>query len=145
MYTVGGAISGVIFGKLYEKVKKYMITIAFIGGAIGVALIVFGNSVLMMTLGTTITRIFYLLTMPLTIMLLGMYAPPSLGGMAVSIMMAVMKAFAFASTYWISFIGNVTGDVFLAPLKATIIGFAALGVIFLFVNPYLKEKAVESK
>ena len=89
MYTVGGAISGVLFGKLYEKVKKHMITIAFIGGAIGVALIVFGNSVFMMTLGTTITGIFYLLTMPLTIMLLGMYAPPSLGGMAVSIMMAV--------------------------------------------------------
>lgn len=145
MYTVGGAISGVLFGKVYEKLQKFIITIAFLGGAAGIALIIFGNSVFMMTAGTTITGIFYMLTMPLTIMLLGMYAPPSLGGMAVSIMMAVMNAFAFVSTYWISFVGNMTGDVFLAPLKAAIIGFIAIGVIFLFINPFPKQKAVEAK
>lgn len=142
MYTVGGAISGVIFGKCYQVLKRFIIPLSFIGGAVGVALIVYGGNVMMITAGTTITGIFYMLSMPTVMMLLGMYAPPSVVALSISIMMAVMNAFAFISTYWIGLIGKLSGDVFIMPIKVTMIGFVILALIFLVVNPFPKKEAV---
>lgn len=140
MYTVGGAVSGILFGKLYEKTKRFIIPFMFVGGALGVGIIILGNSLLMVTAGVFIVGLTYLMSMPFTAMLLGMYAPPTQSAMAMSVMMAVMNAFAFISTYWIGLTGSITGDIFMGPLYATVIGFIAIGVIFLFVNPYPKGK-----
>lgn len=140
MYTVGGAVSGILFGKLYEKINKLIIPFMFVGGALGVAIIILGNNLFMVTVGVFIVGLTYLMSLPFTAMLLGMYASPSQSAMAMSIMMAVMNAFAFISTYWIGFTGSLTGDIFMGPLYATVIGFIAIGVIFVFVNPYPKEK-----
>ena len=140
MYTVGGAVSGILFGKLYEKTKRFIIPFMFVGGALGVGIIILGNSLLIVTAGVFIVGLTYLMSMPFTAMLLGMYAPPSQSAMAMSVMMAVMNAFAFISTYWIGLTGSLTGDIFMGPLFATVIGFIAIGVIFLFVNPYPKGK-----
>lgn len=140
MYTVGGAVSGILFGKLYEKTKRFIIPFMFVGGALGVGIIILGNSLLMVTAGVFIVGLTYLMSMPFTAMLLGMYAPPSQSAMAMSVMMAVMNAFAFISTYWIGLTGSLTGDIFMGPLYATVIGFISIGVIFLFVNPYPKGK-----
>jgi MFS family permease len=142
MYTVGGAISGILFGKLYEKIQRLIIPFMFVGGALGIAIILLGNSLLMVTIGVFIVGLTYLMNMPFTAMLLGMYASPSQSAMAMSILMAVMNAFAFISTYWIGLIGSITGDIYLGPLYATLIGFIAIGVLFIFINPYPKEKAV---
>lgn len=140
MYTVGGAVSGILFGKLYEKTKRFIIPFMFVGGALGVGIIILGNSLLMVTAGVFIVGLTYLMSMPFTAMLLGMYAPPTQSAMAMSVMMAVMNAFAFISTYWIGLTGSLTGDIFMGPLYATVIGFISIGVIFLFVNPYPKGK-----
>ena len=140
MYTVGGAVSGILFGKLYEKTKRFIIPFMFVGGALGVGIIILGNSLLIVTAGVFIVGLTYLMSMPFTAMLLGMYAPPTQSAMAMSVMMAVMNAFAFISTYWIGLTGSLTGDIFMGPLYATVIGFISIGVIFLFVNPYPKGK-----
>lgn len=142
MYTVGGAISGIIFGKCYQILKRFVIPLAFLGSAVGVALIVYGNSVMMITAGTTVTGIFYMLLMPTSMMLIGMYAPASAEALSVSIMMAVMNVFAFISTYWIGLIGKLSGDVYIMPVKVAMISFAILTLIFLIVNPFSKKKAI---
>ena len=141
MYTVGGAISGILFGKLYEKIKRLIIPFMFVGGALGIGIIILGSNLLMVTIGVFIVGLTYLMSMPFTAMLLGMYAHPSQSAMAMSILMAIMNAFAFISTYWIGFTGSITGDVYMGPLYATFIGFIVIGVLFIFVNPYPKEKA----
>jgi MFS family permease len=113
----------------------------FVGGALGIGIIILGSNLLMVTIGVFIVGLTYLMSMPFTAMLLGMYAHPSQSAMAMSILMAIMNAFAFISTYWIGFTGSITGDVYMGPLYATFIGFIVIGVLFIFVNPYPKEKA----
>ncbi|MBF7097793.1 MFS transporter [Alkalibacter mobilis] len=136
MYTVGGALAGAVFGKLYAKVRRFIIPAGLIGGAAGIAMIVYANSAMMMIGGTLVAGLFFMLTMPAAAMLIGMKVKPSQIAMGMSIMMAVMNIFAFLSTYWIGFVGNVTGDVFLGPLKIAVVAYLALGVVFLFYNPF---------
>lgn len=143
MYTVGGAISGTLFGKVYQMLGRFILPLAFFGGAAGIALVVYGNSALMMTLGTFVTGLFFMLSMPAVMMLIGMYTPPSTMAMAISINMAFMNVFAFISTYWISLIGNITGDVFIAPIKVAVIGFIIFGAFLVVVNVFPKQQAVQ--
>ncbi|MFZ7119555.1 MAG: MFS transporter [Eubacteriaceae bacterium] len=143
MYTVGGAISGALFGKAYQILKRFILPVAFIGGAVGIAIIIYANSAVMMIVGTTITGLFYMLAMPAVMMLLGMYAPPSTMAMSISIMMAVMNVFAFLSTYWIGFIGSLTGDVYIMPVKFAMFGFLIAAGLLLVINPFPKVETAQ--
>ncbi|MFZ7121332.1 MAG: MFS transporter [Eubacteriaceae bacterium] len=139
MFTVGGAISGTLFGKAYQKLGRFILPVAFIGAAVGIALVAYGNSALVLTLGTFTVGLFFMLSMPAIMMLIGMYTPPSTMAMAISLMMAIMNAFAFCSTYWIGLVGSITGDVFLMPIKIAVVAFAIFGALLIFVNVFPKE------
>lgn len=145
MYTVGGAISGTLFGKAYQMLNRFIIPVAFFGGAAGIAIVVYGTSALMMTVGTFVTGLFFMLSMPAVMMLIGMYTPPSTNAMAISIMMAIMNVFAFISTYYISLVGSITGDLYIMPIKIAVFGFAAFGIFLTVVNIFPKSQAVEKE
>lgn len=139
MYTVGGAVSGVLFGKVYKVLRKFVIPVAFIGTAFGLSCVVFGKSLAVITIGTTLSGLFYMLLMLMIIMLIGMYSPASANAMSISIMMAVMSAFTFIATYWIGLIGAVSGDVYIMPIKVAIIAYIIMAVALLVINPFPKS------
>ncbi|HCX64765.1 MAG TPA: MFS transporter [Eubacteriaceae bacterium] len=142
MYTVGGALAGAIFGSVYKYVpKRFIIPLALFGGAAGLAIIIYSNSFFTITLGVFIVGLFYMTSLPAVAMMIGMYSPPSANAMSMSILMAVMNAFAFVSTYWIGFITDMTGDPFIMPLVFAAVGFAIIGVLALFVNPFKEDPA----
>lgn len=74
--------------------------------------------------------------MPSVFTIVGMTASPQSVPMCASIILAVMNAFAFVSTYWIALIGGITGDAVGGPMFAAMIIAAVGGVIFLFVDPF---------
>lgn len=131
MFTVGGMFAGTIFGKLYQVVNRFTITVGLVITAIGMALVYYANSLLILTIGSTGVGIGFGLVMPAVMMILGMIVPPHAFAIASGILMAVMNAFAFLSTYYIELVARVTGaPAVRSPIFVALCAYAAAAVIY---------------
>lgn len=143
MFTVGGMVAGSIFGKLHQIVQRFTISVGLTITALGMALVYYANSLLTLTVGTTGVGIGFGLVMPAVMMILGTIVPPHAFAIASGILMAVMNAFAFLSTYYIEFIARVTGEPAIkSPIFIALCAYVAAVVIYTLAN--LKSPAKPS-
>ncbi|MEG1619711.1 MAG: MFS transporter [Eubacterium sp.] len=139
-FTVGGMVAGVIFGKVFKLTGRFVFAIGLFLMAVGYAMLLFVPNVIMIIIGAAVVGVGFSTLMPAVMMLLGMICPPEVVAISTSILLAIMNLFAFISTYWIQMIANITGDPIVMPMYVGM-GIAAIGgIIFLFVNPFPKEK-----
>lgn len=143
LFTVGGMIGGAIFGKVFKVTKRYVISVGCAFFAVGVALVIIGQNVVVMIAGTTLMGIGFSTIMPSIFMIIGMIVSPSQSAFAISLATAIGNFAGFLSTYWILGIKFITGDGIYIPIIIEAIIFVAATIIFLFVNPIPKPKEVE--
>lgn len=145
LYTVGGAIGGAFFGKIYQMSKKYIGVILFGIVAIGQAIVLYGNSITVIAIGTMIYGIGFFSIIPMFMMFTGIVSEKSSIAMSTSLIVASLQVGVFLSSYWISFIGKIYGDVLIGPYYVAFIVFGICSLIFLFIDPRpkAKEKAKE--
>jgi len=139
-YTIGGMLAGVAFGKLYKVSGRYIIATAAITMAIGLAIVLYGPNIVLVTIGVTLAGFAFSILMPAVMMIIGMVVNPESFAVASSVLIAVMNLLAFLSTYWIGLIGNITGDAVVAPISVGMIIFAVAGITFIFLNPIPKQE-----
>ncbi|WKY44202.1 MFS transporter [Eubacteriaceae bacterium ES2] len=140
-FTVGGMIAGAIFSTVFKVAKRFTIAVALLTLALGFVLVLYTGSFILVTIGTALVGVGFSLLMPAVFMIVGMLADPPSIPICSSVVLAVMNAFAFVSTYWIQMIGNITGDPLVMPMVVGMIMAAVAGVIFLFVDPFPKMDA----
>ncbi|HZK25301.1 MAG TPA: MFS transporter [Oscillospiraceae bacterium] len=143
MFTVGGMLAGSIFGKLHQLVNRFTISVGLLITALGMALVYYANSLLVLTIGSTGVGIGFGLVMPAVMMVLGMIVPPHAFAIASGILMAVMNAFAFLSTYYLEFIARITGaPAIKSPIFIAFCAYVAAAVIYTLAR--LKAPAAPS-
>ncbi|MCR4435925.1 MAG: MFS transporter [Clostridiales bacterium] len=86
MYTVGGLVSGLVFGKIFQKAGRFTLPIAFSIACIGVVLLIVGNSLALLVVGNTLAGFGISLSMPAIQMIAGRMMPPHAAPKAFSIM-----------------------------------------------------------
>lgn len=143
LFTVGGMIGGAIFGKVFKIAKRYVISVGVGLMASGIILVVIGQNVVVMILGTTLMGIGFSIIMPSLFIIIGMIVSPTQNAFAISLLTAISNFAGFISTYWIYAIKNITGDGIYIPIIIEAIIFVVATIIFLFVNPIPKSRKVE--
>ncbi|WP_243124354.1 MFS transporter [Clostridium sp. AWRP] len=104
MFSIGGMFTGAIFGKLYHIAVKYTIVVGTVLHAIGFVILIYGNSVFMFTVATTIVGMGFGLVVPAVIMYVGMPVPQSAQPFAISIALAFMSIGGFVSSFFFAFV-----------------------------------------
>lgn len=142
-FTVGGMIGGAVFASVFKFAKRFTVGIGLLFMAVAYLFVLYTGNVALITIGAAFEGIGFSILMPSVFTIVGMTASPQSVPMCASVILAVMNAFAFVSTYWIALIGGITGDAVGGPMFAAMIIAAVGGVIFLFVNPFPQTPKAE--
>lgn len=104
MFTVGGMISGMIFGKVYRATARFTFILGLLIHAVGYIFLIYGNSLMLLTVGATIVGIGFGFVMPAVTMSAGMLVPPYASPFAISLIIGFMSIGGFCSGFIFAFI-----------------------------------------
>ncbi len=140
LYTVAGALAGLLFGWLLKYTKRVTIGIAFVIMALGAYLIwMESSSYIFPTLGCVCLGFGFSTLMPALYNWAGRVTPTSTVAVANSIMQAVTYICSFLSTYWLIGFAFITGDRVYTPILFEVCVFVVFAVIFFIYSPF-KDK-----
>ncbi|SFB01914.1 Major Facilitator Superfamily protein [Acetitomaculum ruminis DSM 5522] len=137
VYTVGGCISGLIFGKIYGVVKRFSVSLGLAICVVGICVAYFGANVATIGAGMFLDGFGFSIMFPALIAFVGMLTPPSTQAFGISIVTAFMNLSSFFSAYYLVVIEHFSG-------KDNVIGssyfwaMAILGILavfYIFYNP----------
>ncbi|MFZ7120992.1 MAG: hypothetical protein ACOWWH_08600, partial [Eubacteriaceae bacterium] len=111
LLTVGGMVGNTFFGKVYQNLGKFMITFDLVVAIIELIIVYYANSIMYIYIGTTIVGIGFMLIIPTLMMDVGKIAPPAGIPLASGFIIAFMNIGSFLSTYYISFVGKISGNM----------------------------------
>ncbi|WP_139264214.1 MFS transporter [Clostridium magnum] len=135
MFTVGGMVSGAIFGKVFHIVKRLTFGIGLIIHVVGYIFLIYGNSLTAFTIGSTIVGIGFMLSFTAVIMFVGMLVTPSGTTFAISIVMAFMSIGGFISGFFFSFIESIFKITYMRfPFVLGVICLSISGIIYIMLN-----------
>lgn len=110
LFTIGNAIAGLIFAKLYAISGKYIIPIGLLLWILGISVFSFGNGVIPLVLGITISGIATQIVWPGTVNSFSKYVPESKLSMVNAIFVSGMNIGCFLATFFISGVTELTGS-----------------------------------
>ncbi|RJE48808.1 MULTISPECIES: MFS transporter [unclassified Dehalobacter] len=140
VFTLGGMGGGFVYGPLFKAIKKYVVALGLLLGAVGYALVIYSGNIVLVAIGMAIAGASFSIVLPACYMIAGMIASPQEVALSTSVLLAAVNIFAFFSGYFISFVGAVTGDMLAMPMVWCMIGLAVASIVFIFVNPLPKPK-----
>lgn len=141
MFTVAGVVAGAIYGTMFRLLKRFILPVGFFLMAIGAVLLFFAQNAIIATIGAIFLGFAFSLVMPSFMSLVGMNTPPSRATMATSIVLAIMNLGALAVTPYLSVLAGFAPSplaLYELIILIEIVGFTAIGVLFLFWNLYPK-------
>lgn len=132
MFTVGGMLAGLLFGKIHKLASKYTIALGLFLTATGLGLGVFAGNIMILTLGTIITGIGFTTVMPAVTMEIGAIVPPAGIGIASGILTALMNGGMFFSPYFMTLVQKVSHQNNVSfPIGVSMILLVVGGIIFI--------------
>lgn len=136
LYTLAGCFAGLIFGKLFQIATKWCLSFGYFFCAAGAALVYFGHSVGLMTVGLVLMGFGFAIVFPAVMAWTGMVSSPENAGASSSRVLACMNLGAFVGSFWLIFLTTVFENAITANLMISIVSFTIVGVIFLFRSPF---------
>lgn len=110
LFTIGNAIAGMIFAKVYQVTGKYVIPVGLVFWAIGTAVFSFGNSLAMIVIGVVICGISVQIVWPGTINSFSQYVPAGKQSMASALFISGMNLGCFLTSFYITGVAGLTGN-----------------------------------
>jgi len=129
MFTVGGMIGGAVFGKLHQYIKLNVIPLSLIIISLGMGSVFYANSLIMLTVGSTLVGFGFSILMPAVMMIIGSIVPPTAFASASGMLMAFMNLGGFISTYYIALLLNINNYIRF-PIFVAMVVYAISAVVF---------------
>lgn len=146
LFTVGGMISSVFFGKLYKTLNRFTFTFNIIVTVLGMLVVYFANSIIVVYIGMTIVGMGYMLVVPTLMMETGKITSPKGIPLASGFIIGFMNVGSFLSTYYITLVGKVSGNTDVSyPILVSIVMFVIIAVIYTIVRFKGKNSEIVQK
>ena len=141
LYTVGGAIAGLIFGSVFKVCKRFTIPLSWLLVVISFFLGAFSHSVIGLTLASFLSGIGFFVAWPACNMKFSEMLTPEGVGLAAGIFVTVMGVCMFLCAPWIGLLAQITGDASLRlPIIVGAVGGTVLCVIWSIIEMVRKPK-----
>ncbi len=145
LYTIGGMLGGLAFGKLFKFLKRFVIAFQLFCMAIGLVSILFGNNIIFVFIGAAMMGIGFASMQPTLFMIIGMVVDSAGVGFSASLVLAISNFAIFLSSYWIALISKLTHNAIVGPLYLAMIVFGIFAFLFIIINPFPKTKDESAK
>ncbi len=132
LYTVAGMVGGAIFGKVFQKISRFIVPAGFLIGALGIYLVYIGPNAVVMSTGTALMGFGLALVMPAFFAFIGLWTSDSTTALATSINLGLMNLSGFASSYYLLLFGD--GYLYNEFIGAIVI-WVVLAAFFIIWNP----------
>ncbi|MCR4435766.1 MAG: MFS transporter [Clostridiales bacterium] len=110
LWTVGGMAAGAVFGTIVKILKKLVIPVSLVVAVLGLIVVIYAKTLLILTVGAVIIGIAFSLVMPAFMMDVGAMVPPAATAKAISAVMVAINVGGFISTFYIGALIQVTGN-----------------------------------
>lgn len=145
LYTLSGALAGLLFGTLMKKSTRIPIPLGFASAAIGALLVwIETGSYIVPTIGACLAGFGFFCAAPALYSWGGLVTPKSTLGSANSLMKAGLYFGAFLSTYSLMAFDSIFGDRVYTPLIAMAIYYVVMAVIFIIYCPFTQKSKQNS-
>ncbi len=140
LYTVGGMVAGVAFGKLYKMSGKYVIPISMVLQVAGLAIGYWGTSAAMMMVSTFMTGFAIFTIWPAAVMTFTNILPPEGLSLATGIFSASLGLGGFLTSAYVALVTSITGnDSPRFPILVAVVITAVIDVIWSIASIREKE------
>lgn len=109
MFTVGGMISGAVFGQLFRFAGRFTFVAGVLLNAVGYIFMVYGNSLTLLIIGATIVGVGFGIILPAVMMEIGLLVPPQVTPFAISLAIAFMSVGGFLSGFFFALLKGTFG------------------------------------
>lgn len=110
IFTLGGLIGGIMFGKIYKLISKYTAPTGMSIIVVGMAIIYFTANVATISLGAFVIGFGFTLVVSSMFMEIGVIVPPSGTNLASGIIMAFLNLVTFLCTFYLALLIKFTGN-----------------------------------
>ncbi|MBF7097778.1 MFS transporter [Alkalibacter mobilis] len=142
LYTIGGMVAGLIFGQVSKILGKHVIPTAAVFAAMGSGIVFFGNSLLLLLVGSFFIGFGHTLILPAIYIEFGLLASGNGFAKAAGWLTGLANISAFVSGYYLKLIAEISGNASPRfPMIISIFGFLIIATIWWFVK--LSNKSVK--
>ncbi|NMO96577.1 MFS transporter [Paenibacillus lemnae] len=134
VYTLAGAVGGMVFGQCMKRLKKPL-SLFFLTGATGAVLLLLGQDTFTLMLGAALCGFMFSTSMAYGYTLVGMKVSHSSAPMVFNILQICFNLGVFLCTYFLGLVGHLFGSVLYPHLMIATGFFLLITILFLFVNP----------
>ena len=135
MFTVGGILTSLVFGRLYNLMTKLTIVVGMIILASGLAFIFYGSNLWLLTIGSTIAGGGFFAILPAAMLDMAKITKPQGFALASGILIAALNIGNFLSPYYMDILIKVTGQSSLKfPMFIGMIFIVVISAIYTFIN-----------
>lgn len=140
--TIIGIVMGVLYGKIFKFLKQMVLPIGLLGVGLGFMVILFANSVAMVTTGVIVSNLSFSLVAPFMFILVGQVAPKNSANLATGVLLVGINLGVFLSPTINSFLGKIfamttAADSFLI----SGVGLSILSALSFIILSFQKKKS----
>ena len=143
IYTILGCVSGLLFGTIFTKIRRFTLPFGLILSALGAFLLLISYDIALSSAGLALIGFGFAQVLPCVNAWIGFGTEPASVAAGIGIAMALMNLGAFLSTYYLQIFQAVTGDAIYQPLMFEIGLFVVMAVVFLIYNPFSEKNAAK--
>lgn len=136
LYTVGGCVTGLLFGRIFSIFKRFTITLGFLVAALGASLLFFGTNVIILSAGSTLIGMGFSILSPAGYALVSRYVAPEQSALGVAICMALNSLGGFICPYYLNIVKAFFGEFVVSAIGVQGVCFLIFAVLFVIYNPY---------
>ena len=110
LFTIGNALAGLIFARVYKLAGKYTVPAGLVLWIAGMAVFGFGHNLPMIMIGVIVSGIAAQIVWPGTVNSFSEYVPESRLSLASALFVSGMNLGCFLTSFFISGVSTVTGN-----------------------------------
>ncbi len=136
MYTVAGVVSGLLFGKLFNGLKRACMPLMMLVVAAGAGVVLASSSSMMCIIGFVLIGFGFMSAFPGMTTWIAMVNPLSKVGTGTSIAIAFMNLGGFLCSFWMIALGYDITKLILADVIVSVV----IAIIFVFASPFANKE-----
>lgn len=141
LYTVGGCAMGFLFGGLFHRLRRFTLTLGYLMSAAGAAILCFGPTPGMLTLGAVVMGMSSSLLNPSGYAIMAKYIPPQRAPLCISIVTGVSNLGGFLCPLLLRGLTRLFGECLFSNLHLFMVAGCLWAVVFALADPLPRETA----
>lgn len=139
LYTVGGCVVGFLFGGLFHRLGRFTLTLGYLMSAAGAAILCFGSTSGVLTLGAVVMGMSSSLLNPSGYAIMARYIPPHKAPLCISIVTGVSNLGGFLCPLLLRGLTLLFGEYLFSNLYFFMAAGCLWAVVFVLADPLPRD------